>query len=335
METGFTDEMHEGAKAAWAQFLDLLEPFRPALARYCRRLTGDIWDAEDLVHDTLLRGFGLLGSVYYRLENPQAYLLRIATNLWIDAQRRRGLEAAILGDAALQPSSPASAPATQEDAASVRQAGALLLRYLAPQERAELLLKDVFDMSLDETASILGTTSGAVKAALHRGRGRLKEIERTTARPAPSATVVDQFVDAYNARDLSGLLALMLDSAPVEMTGVNNEFGREGFGRDQGWFFHTVIGFPGDYVQPTIRWERREFRGEPLIVQLTTVRGREVLTSLIRLDTEGGMVARLRCYTFCPDAIREVASELGETVGPVFYSFPPFRRAWDTAGKAE
>jgi RNA polymerase sigma-70 factor (ECF subfamily) len=333
MTTEFTDEMHEGARAAWARYLELLEPLRPDLSRYCRRLTGDVWDAEDLVNDTLLRAFALLGSVYYRLGSPRAYLARIATNLWIDGQRRRAAEGAILGDAALAP--PGAAPATQESASSIREAGAVLLQYLAPQERAAVLLKDVFDMSLDETASVLGTTAGAVKAALHRGRGRLKEIEQATARPKPAAAVVDRFVERYNARDLPGLLALMLDGAPVEMSGVNNEFGREGFGREQGWFFHTVIGFPGDYVQPKHRWERHEFRGEPLIAQLTALRGGDRLTSVIRLETEGDRVARLRCYTFCPDAVREVAAELGVGVGPVFYSFPPFRDAWANLGKGD
>ena len=330
MTTEFTSQMHDQAKAAWSQFLDLVDPLRPALARYCRRLTGDVWDAEDLAHDTLLRGFALLGSVFYRVGDPQAYLLRIATNAWIDAERRRALEGAILSDAAL--AGEASAPATQEESAQVRQAGAALMHYLAPQERAAVLLKDVFDMSLAETASILGTTTGAVKAALHRGRGRLTAVERQTPRPAPSAAVVDRFVERYNARDLPGLLSLMLETAPVEMSGVNNEFGHEGFGREQGWFFHTVIGFPGDFIQPTIRWQRRYFRGEPLIVQFHTLGGRQVATSVIRLETEGDRVARLRCYTFCPDAVREVAAELGEPVGPLFYSFPPFRRAWAKVG---
>jgi len=321
----FTDEMHEGAKAAWTRFLAVMEPIRPGLARYCRRLTHDVWDAEDLANDTMLRGFALLGSVFYRVNNPQAYMLRIATNLFIDGQRRRLLEAEILADAALAPS---EAKASQEDGAAVRGAGAALMRYLAPQERAAVLLKDVFDMSLEETASILGTTSGAVKAALHRGRSRLKEVGQSTARSTPSTAVMNAFVARYNERDLPGLVALMLDTAAVEMSGINNEFGREGFTRNEGWFFHTVIGFPGNFIQPTQRWERREFRGEPLIVQLSRVEGAMVLTSVIRLETEGERVARLRCYTFCPDAMGEVAEALGETLGPAFYSFEPFRAAW-------
>jgi RNA polymerase sigma-70 factor (ECF subfamily) len=331
MTDGLTGEMHDGARAAWVRFIDAVEPLRPTLARYCRRLTGDVWDAEDLIHDTLLRSFGLLGSVHYELRNPRAYLLRIATNLWIDAQRRRILEAAVLGDAAVARTASA-APATQEAAADVRPAGEALLRYLAPQERAAVLLKDVFDMSLEETASVLGTTIGAVKAALHRGRARLSDVEQAAGRPTPSITVIDRFVALYHARDVDGLLALMLDGAAVEMSGVNNEFGREGFARPHGWFFHTVIGIGGMDAPRVSRWERRAFHSEPIVVQLTSIGGREQLTSALRFETEGDRVARVQCYTFCPDAVREVGGVLSLELGPVFYSFPPFEAAWAPGG---
>src|SRR5579871_1184547 len=203
----FADDVHDTAKAAWGRYLVMVEPLRPALARYCRRLTGDIWDAEDLAHDTLLRGFALLGSVFHPVADPQAYLLRIATNRWIDLERRRALESAIAGDPALIPAERAAPD--QEAAAQVRDAGAALLRQLAPQERAAVLLKDIFDLSLAETAAVLGTTSGAVKAALSRGRGRLRDVGRANERPTPSVAVVDQFVERFNARDRDGLLALM------------------------------------------------------------------------------------------------------------------------------
>jgi RNA polymerase sigma-70 factor (ECF subfamily) len=326
----FDGELHDGARAAWARFVAAVEPLRPALARYCRRLTGDVWNAEDLAHDTLLRGFGLLGTVGPPLRSPRAYLLRIATNLWIDAQRRRLLEAELLEDAALAPDP--LAPAAQENRVLVRDAGEALLRYLAPQERAAVLLKDVFDLSLEETASVLGTSSGAVKAALHRGRARLSEARQAAGRPTPSVAVIDRFVALYHARDVDALVALMLDGGAVEMNGVHNEFGREDFTRPQGWFFHTVIGIGGMDAPRVHRWERRAFRGEPLVVQLTKIGGREQITSVLRFETEGDHVARVQCYTFCPDAVREVGEALGLEVGPVFYSFPPFEAAWAPGG---
>jgi len=237
----------------------------------------------------------------------------------------------VLEDAALAPDR--LAPATQESRALVRDAGEALLRHLAPQERAAVLLKDVFDMSLEETAAVLGTSTGAVKAALHRGRARLSDVEQAaTGRPAPSTSVIDRFVALYHARDVDGLVALMLDGGAVEMNGVHNEFGREDFTRPHGWFFHTVIGIGGMDAPRVHRWERRAFHGEPLVVQLTQIGGREQLTSVLRFETDGDKVARVQCYTFCPNAVREVGQALGLEVGPVFYSFPPFEAAWAPGG---
>ena len=80
------DGLRDDLRSAWHRYIDLLAPLRPTLHGYCMRLTGNVWDAEDLVQDTLLRAFGTLGSVFKRIENPRAYLLRTATNLWM----RRG-----------------------------------------------------------------------------------------------------------------------------------------------------------------------------------------------------------------------------------------------------
>ena len=85
--------------------------------------------------------------------------------------------------------------------AASREAAGTLLVQLAPQERAAVVLKDVFDFSLEEIADALSTTAGAVKAALHRGRGKLVEPQSRTSR-APAPGVLDAFCAAFNARDL-------------------------------------------------------------------------------------------------------------------------------------
>src|SRR4029079_15718011 len=107
------------------------------------------------------------------------------------------------------------APAADPELSShVRDASSALLSNLAPQERAALMLKEAFDMSLEEIASLLPTTPGAVKAALHRGRERLRDrADAAAARSLPSPELVDRFIDRFTARDVPGLLTLMLDGA--------------------------------------------------------------------------------------------------------------------------
>ena len=87
-----SDEMARQLRTAWFTYLDTIEPVRPALYRYCRRLARDVWDAEDLLQETLLRGFGAIGRGDLHgdgsgVRDTRAYLFRVATNLWIDQLR--------------------------------------------------------------------------------------------------------------------------------------------------------------------------------------------------------------------------------------------------------
>src|SRR5262245_60333213 len=138
----------------------------------------------------MLNGFGVLGRVH-SVANPPGYLVRIETNLWLDAVRRRAAaERAAERERNEQVSNQPNA-----DPAEVRDAAAVLMHMLGPQERAAFLLKEVFDMSLEQIAEVLATSVGAVKAALHRGRKRLDAAPPTASRrPTPSARLVDRFV---------------------------------------------------------------------------------------------------------------------------------------------
>ena len=335
-ELDLPDAMRDELRAAWHRFLDLLAPLRPGLFAYCRRLTGNVWDAEDLVQDTLLRAFGVLGRLHQEIRNPRAYVLRTATNLWIDTLRRRGTEAASVAAQTVDPPSRASGP---ETASTVRDAGAALLQRLAPQERAAIVLKEVFDLSLEETALVLETTIGAIKAALHRARARLREAEGETPsrRPAPSTALVDRFVEAFNARDRAGLLALVLDTAAVDMVGCGLQYGREALEGEQSWFRGALDGhpeWPAEFAFESQRLERAVVAGEPVALYFRTRRGREALEQVLRLEELEGRVARIRDYAFCPEALREIGAGLGLRVRTGLYRYPTPEpgKPWPRAG---
>ncbi|HKD23221.1 MAG TPA: RNA polymerase sigma factor [Rhizomicrobium sp.] len=323
-----SDDLRDATRAAWHSYLDMLTPFRAELHRYCRRLTGNIWDAEDLVQDTLLKGFAALGSVHATIANPRGYLIRVATNLWIDVKRQRATRDSAYAQVPIETS------ALPKEPMAVRDAGRSLLEQLAPQERAAVVLKDVFDMSLREIAQTLSTSENAVKAALHRGRERLKE-EVPVRRRVASAALVDKFVALLNASDLPGLLALMLDGAAVEMPGALLEMGREEFGRKGSWLWQAVNvhpDMPADMRPPKWVNERVVFRDEPIVLSFMPLPQGRVLQGIARFEEEDGHIARIRSYCFSPELAKEIADELGLTPGWIPHRFPTPApgKTWDS-----
>jgi Sigma-70 region 2 len=73
--------MQRSVRRPWRRYIDELAVYRQVLHAYCYRLTGNVWDGEDLVQDTLMRVFVLLGRTDTKLENPKAYLIRTATKI--------------------------------------------------------------------------------------------------------------------------------------------------------------------------------------------------------------------------------------------------------------
>ena len=312
-------------RASWHRFVDELAPLRPALHGYCRRLTGNLFDAEDLAQDTLLRAFAQWGVTEPAIRDPKAYLLRTATNVWIDALRRRETEAR---DAATDPDeTPATGPGPVA-ASELREAGARLLSRLAPQERAALVLRESFEMSIDEIAELLATTPGAVKAALHRGRERVREPVVRNPRPAPE--LIDRFIERVQARDVKGLAELMLDGASAENVGNSFHIGSDetsGYPRFLRAVVHGHPEWPAAFQAERSRLERRDYAGEPIVLGLVMRSGREALMSVFRFEEREGRIARIRSYAFCPDTIRALGEELGLPVFTGLYRAPePLRK---------
>lgn len=296
-------------RGSWHEFLASFEGLRPELYRYCRHLTRSPWDAEDLAQDVLARAFVTLGQLGAAPPNPRAWLFRVASNAWLDQQRRpRTL--------------PPAEPATPVDPRATREAAGTLMARLAPQERAAVVLKDVFDFALDEIAEVLATTPNAIKAALHRGRGKLVDAESDEARAAtrvPTPAALDAFVAAFARRDLQSVAALLLATSTVEVVGVTTEYGKQGniawgmmFGSEK---LAVGIGVAPRFVQGALatppRRELRLHRDEWIVLAWYAHQDGEYVRAIDRVEPDGEHVARVRNYFFTPDVIAEVCAELG------------------------
>jgi len=157
------------------------------MRRYARALTRDETEAEDLVHEALVRAYEKRST--FRLNgNLRTWLLSILHNTFIDgrrrqkAEQRRVTETAELGDSWL--------PASQESAIRLQQIKQAFLG-LPQEQRSVLHLVAIEGMKYHEAAEALGISIGTLMSRLGRARAALRNFEEGRASgsaDAPSAS---------------------------------------------------------------------------------------------------------------------------------------------------
>jgi len=155
-----------------------------ALRRYARSLTRDDTNAEDLVHETLLRAYEKRSSfVEGRALKP--WLLSIMHNLFVDGRRARQAEIERIERAArLQDSASAG---TQEQLVRLEQVRRAL-DELPEDQRAAIHLVAIEELSFAEAAAVLDIPQGTLMSRLARARAALRALDNPTAqRPATAA----------------------------------------------------------------------------------------------------------------------------------------------------
>jgi RNA polymerase sigma-70 factor (ECF subfamily) len=161
------------------------------------------------------------------LTNPSGWLFRIAHRVVLDHHRRRARIATSLTE---------DMPDMIDEGGSVHQrfaAAAALGTFmqLPVSQRSCIILMDVLGHSLKEVACELDLTVLAVKAALHRGRARLRELSTQveTATPALTATeraLLRTYVERFNARDFDGVRAMLSEEVRLDLVARTTMKGR-------------------------------------------------------------------------------------------------------------
>src|SRR5262249_5546295 len=158
---------------------------------------------EDVVQETLANAVEASQGCL-ALDNFESWLFRIAHNAALDLLRRRARERAFLANEEMTSMTDTASPADQRFAS---MASLRTFMRLPVAQRSSVILMDVLGHSLGEIADIVGSTIPAVKASLHRGRARLRElaVEPENA-PAPTLAPSEQalllaYIDRFNARD--------------------------------------------------------------------------------------------------------------------------------------
>jgi RNA polymerase sigma factor (sigma-70 family) len=283
-------KLQEGRTA----FLALVAEVRPDLHRYCARMTGSVADGEDVVQDTLARAYYELSQLR-ELPALRAWLFRIAHNRALDFlgryERRMGEPLDAAPEAAADRDAAPDTALSREEA--VRAAVSRFLE-LAPAPRSCVILKDVLDHSVEEIAALLELTVPAVKAALHRGRERLRALSVSTTAPVsrpPVSLAVVRYAALFNARDWDGVRAMLADDVRLDVVSREKRAGRPNvshyftnYDRVQDW--HLVPGWlvgrevlavfrnpedarPGYFIELSLRGDQvatiRDFRYVPYV----------------------------------------------------------------------
>lgn len=194
---------------------------RPRLIGLAYRMTGSLSDAEDIVQEALLRAHR---SRLHDIEVPAAYLTTITTRLAIDHQRSaRVRRESYVGPWLPEPIAADPAPdaaASAELADTLSMAFLVVLETLTPDERAVLLLHDVFAYPHADIAEMLGRTDASCRQLLRRARQRIDaKRPRADADLAQRDEVLNRFLDACEGGDIEAFMSLLTEDAELIFDG--------------------------------------------------------------------------------------------------------------------
>jgi len=299
------DAMSDDASLIAAQhesrrrFLELVGEIRPELHRYCARMVGSISDGEDVVQDTLARAYYALPEME-TMPHMRPWLFRIAHRRALDLMKRYDVRMREPVDDAVRET--ADAAADPDDALAREEATrAAITRFvdLAPAQRSAVVLKDVLGHSLEEIGALLDLTLPAVKAALHRGRARLRESKPATRKvERTQSPLIARYAELFNARDWDGVRALLAEDVRLDLVSRVQRAGK----RNVGNYFSNYDRFDDWHLVPA--W----LDGREVIAVYRDARAEQPAYFIELVPSSDGVVA-IRDFRYVPYIARDARLE--------------------------
>ena len=232
------------------RLLAILAEVRPELHRYCARLVGSLFDGEDIVQDVLVRALAAIDQLDPEIP-LRPWLFRIAHNRALDHLRSQAVRRGEPIETAAQVADPVT-PDPAEALAHREAIATALARFteLPILQRSAVILKDVLGHSLEEIAGLLDVSVNSVKAALGRGRVRLRRINAMPGAEAGgfgrASEAATRFATLFNHRDWDGLRALLAEDVHLTQTTLADRRGRA----EVGMFFTIYAQTPAFHLVP-------------------------------------------------------------------------------------
>ncbi|MBV8956825.1 MAG: RNA polymerase sigma factor SigJ [Solirubrobacterales bacterium] len=269
----------------------LLQELQPTSFAIAYRMLGSVSEAEDVVQEALLRVHQAL-EAGEQLTSPRAFVATITTRLAINELRSaRARRERYVGEWLPEPiiTDGTDDPAQQAEMAdSLSLAMLVLLESLSPEQRAVLLLHDVFDYDHAEIADIIGKSTVGVRQLATRAR---KHVEQRRPRFQTSDEQRDalarRFFQAVEQGDLAGLETLL--ASDVQLTGDGGgkvpALAQTLHGRAR--VASTIINWPRITDVAGVSLRLVEVNGGPGALYLDA---RQRLVAVIALDIAGGQI---------------------------------------------
>jgi RNA polymerase sigma factor (sigma-70 family) len=188
---------------------EVVEQHSARVYRLAYRLTGNVYDAEDLTQEVFVRVFRSLST--YTPGTFEGWLHRITTNLFLDQVRRKKRIRfdALAEDADARMPGREPDPSRAFDDSHLDDDVQAALDALPPDFRAAVVLCDIEGLTYEEIAATLGIKLGTVRSRIHRGRAQLRDA---LAHRAPRGATRQP----SSLRQISGSVS---DAGPVDEAG--------------------------------------------------------------------------------------------------------------------
>ena len=282
----------------------LLHELRPVAFAIAYRMLGSASEAEDIVQEALLRVNQVL-DFGEQIASPRAFIATVTTRLAINELRSaRARREQYVGEWLPEPilTNVREDPAWQAEIAdSLSLAMLVLLERLTPEQRAVLLLHDVFDYGYPEIAAIIGKNEDNVRQLAARARRHVEQRRpRFETRQEQRDQLARQFFAAVEQGDLAGLEALLAHN--VKLTGdgggkapalTRSLHGRGSVARALIHWFNRLAHVPG------ITWRPVEVNGDPGVLILDEG---QRLIGVSALDVAGGQITGI-CTIVNPEKL--------------------------------
>jgi RNA polymerase sigma-70 factor (ECF subfamily) len=200
-------------------------------------MTGSVVDGDDVVQEALMKAINALPKVG-PIADLDGWLFRIAHNAALDFLRRRRRYEAIHSKEGSEMIAALVNPAPDPQAS---EASLRTFMHLPSTQRSCVILMDVLGYSLDEIGKVTGTSIPGVKAALNRGRKRLRQLAKEPedlsipTLTEPERSLLAKYVDRFNARDFDAIRDMLADEVRLELVNRTRMKGR----REVGKYFHN------------------------------------------------------------------------------------------------